>query len=311
MKSGEEFGLLAVENIQLRSDTGALIFNTQLLQSTRSMFHIDELLLWLGQQFVQRLQMQVAQCWAVQSDRQNQQSLELRAHVYKDHSLPIHIVSNDQVLLITKRIATEHDGAFFQPVEQLFPPYQTILLKRYGLHYCLGCFIQQNTLLPPPESELVPARLPSPLRLVFLFFTRHSSSQQLLPMINALAEQSLRVAKERNLLMAVYEGRVSLTPALPALFLPAVSELIPHRLEHQDLLHASPLFSNFLFIRDKKARRLYKQIDNRRPVCFLAASLHWPMNETLPLLRLLLKQQRIQLYEASGKPISTDLVLRQ
>ncbi|HTK10348.1 MAG TPA: hypothetical protein VL485_24470 [Ktedonobacteraceae bacterium] len=298
--------LVAFDAAQSRSTTDELIFITQLLRSTRTMFHIDELLFWLEGQFVQRLQMQVAQCWAVQLDQFGQQTLNMRSQVYRDPSLPVHIVTNDQVMLLAKRIALSHENSFFQPVDTLFSSYQTILLKRYGLHYCSGCFIQQNILLPPPNSDLAAQCLPVPLRLVLLFFVHHSSSQNTLPLVNAIVEQALRIAKDRHLLHPLYEGpRLLPPPSSQVASLPPLSELVPRRLESQELLRSSNPLSGSLAIADKKARYLYKYIDGRLTIDRLASLLHVSLAEILPLLRLLLAQKWIQLYTSDGRQVQS------
>lgn len=206
---------------------------SQLFRATPMMRHIDELFSWLAYTIVQRLDIRLIQFWTNQASRTGQFALQLRTMVYQDSSLPRQIVVNDQIALAAQRIASEKQIYPPQPVETMFSHYQGTLLKRYGLNYCGGCFLNTNVLLPPPSSMTDHDIPPTPLAMTTLLFLRQPRPihQNLVLDVDIILDQAVAMAANRGLLLptpANYSQMFTPPPPQQEAAL-TLEELIPRR----------------------------------------------------------------------------------
>ena len=299
MKSDDE---LAGSSLLRGIDNQRLTMSTRLLQITKSMYHIDELFLWLAQEMIQRLHMQVIQFWASQAYRTGLISIELRTSVLQDISLSQYIVINEQVAEIARRTYSELRGStMLQPVGSIFSLHQATLLRRYGLNYWWAHSLQSNVLLPPASNDPSIEKIATPLSLLVFVFLRHIPPPGLLPTIGRIVEQAIPIARSRGLFLTAATG----TPQQ----LPPLAELIPHRVRDAEALRSSNPFSSTPVIPDKQARRLYLAINGQTSVLALSASTQLPMKDLLAALRMLLTQNLIQLFDSAGQPVDSSLFL--
>lgn len=293
---------------------------TQLVRAIATMQHMDELLRWLAYMIVQRLDIQLAQLWTNQGEHPARPMMQLRALVSQDTSLPEQIAVNDHMGAIAQRLA--HERLNYQPqlVENIFPHYQSILLKRYGLAYFTGCFNSSNLL--PPQNTISPyIAPPTSLSVVALLFSRRGPSLHFVSTINGLIDQALTAAGNRGLLSPAGGYRPPsgpqiplqhpITPPLstpplstpPLPVMPSLSELIPHRKEDPSLMLSDNPFAKVPVIGDKQARRLYALIDGRTSIGELSRLTGMHIKEVSNALQMLVRQNRIELYGSDGRPV--------
>lgn len=285
-----------------------LVILSQLIRQMSVMKQIDEIFIWLAQQFMRRFDVQVVQFWATQQHHSGQRSFALRSYLCKDSALPLGIVNNEQVMLFARQLLISHMSSPVQTVDSMFSSYQVMLMKRYHLQYCLGYYMSNDALLKPPGSASAAELLPAPLRMVALFFLPHSPSPRASASIGAILDQALYIAREHGLLLPVGSRQTDekvggsakgsqLVSTVP------LARLIPRRLEQNDWLKSSNPLSGATIISDKQVRRLYKVIDGHKTIAEIAAELQMPLEMIYPALRLLLNERWIQLCEPSGKQV--------
>jgi len=291
-------------------DSQRLAISMQLVQTIKSMYHIDELFLWLAHEMIRRFHVQVIQFWALQAYRTGLYSIELRTSVLQDTSLSQYIVINEQVAETARRTYSEQRGStMLQPVGGVFSPHQTALLRRFGLNYWWAHSLQSNVLLPPISSDPSEEKIATPLSLLVFVFLRHIPPPGLLPMIGRLMEQAMPIAKSRGLLLPAATQTPFTLPTDASQQLPPLAGLIPHRMRDAEALRSSNPFTSAPVIPDKQVRRLYLAIDGRESVLALSASTQLPMKDVLAALRMLLAQNLIQLFDSAGKPVDGSLLL--
>ena len=147
--------------------------------------------------------------------------------------------------------------------------------------------------------------------MTLVLFFRQVPPQDFLPAVGHLLQQVLPIARNRDLLLpAEAPGEVSpqstnSTNLQQQRSLPTLSALIPHRIEDA----ASNPIAASVAISDKQARRLYAAINGRRAVDELFELMQIEMEEFYRALRILLVQNRIQLYEPGGQRVNNVLLL--
>lgn len=193
----------------------------QLYQAATTMHHIDEMFQWLAHAIVQGFNIQLTQFWTNQVNQVGRLVVQLRTVVRQDPTLPEQVVINDQVTYIAQRITSERRSYTLQPVETLFPSYQTTLLKRYGLNYCGACFTSGNVLLPPTENVFSNERSATLLAMTTLLFTRQSSYPDAIQAIGAVLDHAIAIAVSRSLLM-----QAANTPPPMSSFTPPASNCV-------------------------------------------------------------------------------------
>jgi len=124
----------------------------------------------------------------------------------------------------------------------------------------------------------------------------------------------LKPFRKETLIQAVGEGlpepfRSAFLSTFVSHRIPASSELIPHRVPNSEAMRASNPFAGPTVIGDELARRLYAAIDGRKTIMELAAVTELEMNEVLRVLRVLLKEDFIQIYDSAGLMAESTLLL--
>jgi len=180
----------------------------QLGQSMGTMHHVDELFQWLAYAIAHHFNIQLVQFWTNQITQTGRLAAQLRTVVQRDPSIPEQVVVNDYMTYIAQRVMSERRSYHPQAVETLFPSYQAMLLKRYGLNYCGACFISRNVLLPPPESMFSSERAPAPLAITLLLAVRQFPHPDVISTVTTVLEQAIMMAGNRNLL----QGNAAYTP---------------------------------------------------------------------------------------------------
>lgn len=173
----------------------------QLGQSIVTMHHIDEVFQWLAYAIVQHFNIQLIQFWTNQIGQTGRLVTQLRTVVRRDPTIPEQVVVNDYVAYVAQRVTSERRSYQPQPIENIFPSYQSTLFKRYGLNYCGASFLSKNMLLPPPENMFASERSPVPLAMTTLFIIRRLLHPDVIPNMNMLLEQAMLMAGNRNLLL--------------------------------------------------------------------------------------------------------------
>ncbi|HEY0756965.1 MAG TPA: response regulator [Ktedonobacteraceae bacterium] len=111
--------------------------------------------------------------------------------------------------------------------------------------------------------------------------------------------------------------RALTNPVLPAVQLPAIPaqpaiplaqfKLIPRRVLSQDAMRTSNPFMSAPVVEDSQARLLLSKIDGKRTVTRLATETGLEVENVIKALRVLLKADCIQLYNAEGQRVEEEL----
>ncbi len=277
---------------------------TQLSLAISAMHHIDELLRWLSYVTIRNFNVQLVQCWANHIDQDGRPTVQMRSLIRHDASFPESLVINESMTLIAQHIIHKQISSQPQPIETLFPPYQSILLKRYGIHYCGACFTHRNAFLPPPENVLHQEHSPVLLAISTMLMLRQFPRPDLIPMISSLFDQAFAIAEQHDLLIA----HTTVTPSLPALAPQfsqvetrfTIEQLIPRRKQDANFLLVDNPFVGKI-IADKRVRSLYSAIDGRTNIATLAESTGMTVKETYEALQKLRKQNRAELFQPDGQ----------
>jgi hypothetical protein len=271
------------------------------------MSHIDELFQWLANEFVHSFQARVAQFWVQSADRMGQTSVELRANISQDPALPIQFVVNDQVAATIQRFLSGTYDSMSWQVEKLFASYQANMLARFGVYYCTCSFMRSNMLLPSTNSNAIAM----PLRVAVLLYFRQPPTRDTLSAIDLILGQATSISENRFLLApaSTTSGRLPALKNVPIQQQDPLSvyELIPKRNEDSALLTSSNPLSGAAIISDKRARRFYAAVNDSRTVKEICEHVHIDVQEAIVVLKILLKQERIHLYEPGGQPVESSL----
>ena len=290
-----------------RQQQGAI---NQLVQSTVNVHHIDEMFLQLARILVQRFGIWIAQIWADRTIDANQHVAELRALATRDILLPPQVLENHQLVMMAERILHEQRTLFYLPVEHIFSPHYTALLRSQGLCYCVGHFSRRRASLLPKDKGFTGRKVPASLAVAFLLFFQQAPPQRLLAAIGFTLEQAMEAAQNSGLL---YRTQISamISAHLSQQETFSLAKLIPGRVENTDLMRFTNPLAESVDIQDKLARRLYAVIDGRRGVEELAAMTSLTRPEMHHALRVLLSQQRICLYQPDGQPVDGSFLLNE
>ncbi len=296
-----------------RNDQQQVIL-THLLRVVATMRHTDELFSWLSQVLVQQFPLQAVQFWATQANREGLPLLELRGMACRDISFPQAILSSPPVVAAAERTLQWELPPTLQAVDAAFPQPITILFKRRHLNYYTHAFLHGNVLLPPRNTEYFNEKIPTPLKMVILFFLQQPPVQDFLPSINSLFQPMLSIAIDHSLLLP------NTTPAMSYLSPPLasysqlqqplssqLSTLIPYRIED---VGSSPVAVS-LSSMSQETRRVYAAINNQKSIRELSIQTDLDMKTVCVALKVLLVRNSIQLYEPGGQVVENALLLNQ
>jgi hypothetical protein len=282
-----------------------------LQKAITGMHHIDELFQWLAAQLIEQCQVEVAEIWALQANITGQFALQLRTLVTRDTTLPQHVVANNHIAEFATRLFSEQRNYPLQAVRQLFSSYPASTLARYGQNYVAGYYFHNVVEQLPPAHQTPPGTgRPVPFTLAILLFQHERRSHDLLATLQVLLPQTVLIAKNRGLLAVdlitpppfpSYAMETPLPQHNPALHLWI---LIPHRRRENELLMSSNPLSRSVDIADKQARRVYSAIDGRKNMDALRRATGLEAQELVRIMKALIAQRRVELYEPGGKPVN-------
>jgi hypothetical protein len=302
------------EGQHLTSDTGKQQFAilTQLLQAAAGMQHINELFLLLATKMVRNLRIEIVQIWTMEATSAYQAPAVLRATAFYDQSIPVHVIDNSHVTTVANDLLKRQQAILSQPVGNLFSAYQSRLLSRYGLAYCICCATMSNLPLPSVDSSAALQTSNSPSMVAALLFSAQPRPQHFAITVNQILEQTLLIAKNQGLLQ-VPVAREAITPSSEVLqpqALPPLHELIPVRMRARESMRSSNPFASAAAISDKRAQAFLSAIDGSKTVAEIAALKRMDGKDMVAALRLLLQQERIQLYTPEGQTVDGELYLK-
>jgi hypothetical protein len=298
----------------LMSDTGKqqIALLTQLLQAAAGMQHIDELFFLLARKMMQSLRIEIVQIWTMEVNSISQASAVLRGTALYDQSISTHVVDSPHVETVANDLLKRQQAILSQPIANLFSVYQSRLLGRYGLSYCLCCSTMSNIPLPPASSAPAVPTANGPSIVAALLFTAQPRPQQFAISVNQILEQTLLIARNQGLL-PVPVIREAITPPAEVMqpeALPPLHELIPVRIRARDSMRSSNPFANAAAISDKRAQAFLSAIDGTKTVAEIAAIKRMDGRDMVAALRHLLQHERIQLQTQAGQVVDAELFLK-
>lgn len=285
---------------------------TQLRQAIEAMHYHEEMFQWLASVITQRFDVPVVQLWTYENDQWGQPFAQLLAMAYQAPFQPLNVVS-EKAATIVERISSGQYISSSQPVEQMFPQYLALLLKRYGISYCAYCLIDRNIRFAQVEQALSREGTLTRFRCIVLLFLREYARQELISTIGIILEQAIVVAENRRLLLSVAVNTDRLSAPQAALSQvppPALPGLIPRRKQDEGLMVSSNPFARPVAISDQQALRLYEAIDSRKTVAELCISADMTLNEAQTALQTLLSLQYIEIYTLEGWPVDATLLFK-
>jgi DNA-binding response OmpR family regulator len=116
---------------------------------------------------------------------------------------------------------------------------------------------------------------------------------------------------EEALLQAVWEGiptTVRQEVSHPLSYTPprlVLWELIPRRIPNTEAMRTSSPFARTPVLRDERARRLYVAIDGKKTIAELATLTGLKTRDISEVLRMLLQEHFIELYDSAGRFVET------
>lgn len=296
------------------------IFLPQIERVVASMHHIDELFQWLANMLAHYFNVPLLLTWANRSDQYGQSVAQLRTIARQDVSFPEQIIVNDQTQLLVQQLLMKRLTHKPQPLETLFSHYQTVLLKRYGLHYWGACFVSKNALLPARGDVFTHDSSPAFLALVTLLLFRQMPPANIVQSMDFVLDKAMEAALARGLLLPPVEAQTPFPFSEPFTPFPApeymqpirelrpqLTQLVPERKQDASLMLSENPFSQAAVIADKKARKLHQAINGHDSVAALCSATGMSMQEVSTALRLLWEQNRIVVRGPDGQPV--DLLL--
>lgn len=281
-----------------------------LMQQTKNMQHVDEVLLWLSDAMVRYLNISVVQFWISQQYDTGQAQAELRASASLHRSLPQQVHVNAQIAAMVERLLREQHGTMPLLVTNVFPSPQASLLSQYRLYYWSGYFVKSDLFVPYATGKSTQGKISTPLRMVVSFFTEYAPSQHLLRATDFVLKQSITIITDRKFLSSMPFAASDLSYAKPPLQQARLtfSDMIPYRTQNIEQLQASNPLASALIIPERDARRLYSLVDGQKSVVELAKLTHLDTQDMINALLYLVQQRHIRLCDPEGKPIESSLL---
>jgi hypothetical protein len=272
----------------------------------------EEMFQWLASVVAQRFDISIVQLWTCESGWPDHPSAQLQAMACQDSSQPAYVVS-EKVAMTVEHISRGQYNPPPQPIEQVFPHYLALLLKRYGLSYCAWCLIDRAVRFAPVEFALPHERTSSGLTFIALLFLGTYPRQDFISTISLILEQAIAVAENHGLLLpiAASSGCSLLAQVSPTQEpLSGLPGLIPRLKQDASLLLSSNPFASPATISNKQAHRLYEAIDSRKTLAELCSSTGMTLQEVYTALQTLLTLHCIEIYTPEGWPVDAALFFR-
>lgn len=296
-------GILPTPN-QSGEQVQPIVLITQLMQTMATMHHVDEIFLWLANTMTQRLDIPIVQFWAVQQDNTGQSHTQIRASACQNSTLPRQVYINNHVAKVIEHLFYERRNSVSLPIEGIFSPSQTSLFSQYKLRHWASFLLQNDALLPAPQTEQAQNNIATPLLMIVTLFTQSPLSTDQARATRFTLDQMLRIIASRGFLarpsstLTASEKMASDKSSFSAL-----TKIIPQRTQNIEISQASNPFSQASIIADKNARRLYAAIGGNKNVSDLAQTTRFNQQELIDALGYLFQQQKIQFYTPEGESI--------
>jgi hypothetical protein len=262
---------------------------SQLLQKVVNIHHIDELLMWIANTMVQSLDIDTVQIWAAQARATGILYTRLRATVSQYPSQTRGVTANAEVAALIERMQRERRGVQSIPVTKFFSQYQATILMQHNYHYLTAYFVSKDVLLPPGPGGAQEGDIPTPLQIVFSFFTQQPLQVSQIRAIRFLVEQALRIAISHQLLSTkaqqppASQAGISSEGDLQAI----LAHLVPARAQAEEIEQAENPFNKVVIITEKRTRQVYNLIDGKKNVAELAILTRMSQKEVLEALQSL------------------------
>src|SRR5450631_1129302 len=124
---------------------------SQLLQYVTNIHHIDDLLGWIANIMVQRLDMTSIQVWAVQAYTTGPLRSKLRASASQHPFQATQVIESAEVSTLVERMLREQRGILSLPVTSIFSQYQANLFVQQNCRYWTVYFLRKDMFMPPIE----------------------------------------------------------------------------------------------------------------------------------------------------------------
>lgn len=273
-----------------------IVIVSQLLQLVASMHHIDELFTWIADILVQRFDVVSVQVWANQAYNAGVSRCKVRASASQNSFQALQVFDGAEIRTFVERMLREQRGTLSIPVTSIFSQYQAAVLAQQGCRYWTMYFISQDVLLAPPQRHSEKEEVPTPLQMIFSFFTQQPLQVSQTRAISFLIAQSFRIAISHELLSKTSEKAREGSQASQAAF----AHLIPELIQVTEIEQGANPFNTAIVIPEKRSRQMYNFIDGKRNIKELTLLMQMNQKEILETLQSLLVNRYIKIRDVGG-----------
>jgi hypothetical protein len=293
-----------MEEFSSNKSTRPIAIVSQLLQLITSMHHIDDLFAWLAATMVEHFNMLSVQIWAVQASRTGSVRRKLRASSSRHSSQAINILESVEVKVFVERMLRERRGILSIPVVSTFSRYQATIFAQQDCLYWTAYFLSKDVFLPPTQKEPEREEVPTPLQVLFSFFTQAPLQPAHARAVSFLIEQALRIAISHGLLSTESEEREDSLQL-------DIATLIPERIQTTKIEQGENPFSHAVVIPERRSRQLYDLIDGKKNIQELQLLMRVEQKVFWELLQTLVLNSYINVREVNGKIVETPTSSRK
>ncbi len=286
-----------MEEFSSNKSTRPIVIVSQLLQLITSMHHIDDLFAWLAATMIEHFDMLSVQIWAVQASRTGSVRRKLRASSSRHSSQAVNILESVEVKVFVERLLRERRGILSVPVASTFSYYQATLFAQQDCLYWTAYFLSKDMFLPLTQKEPERDEVPTPLQVLFSFFTRTPLQPAHARAVKFLIEQALRIAISHGLLSTESEKREDPTQV-------DITTLIPERIQTTKIEQSENPFNSAVVIPEKRMRQIYSIIDGKKNIEELVSLTQIDRKEVLNVLQSLREKGYIKINEVGENPIN-------
>ena len=193
------------------------------------MTHTSELLEWIANTITSQFGIQVAQLWKYQLQSDQQGKPELLAQAATNVSAPPNLLTSSPIVALVESMIGPQNQTALQPVQDLFPNYLAILLRRRGLIYCAGYCVGTDLDLPLENSNRLTRS-----KLILLLFLKEAPQGSLVE-IRSFLERTLMLGEKHNLLRIHHEMDANRSAAQSSTLLLASNNAVDSYSQGNDL----------------------------------------------------------------------------
>ena len=269
---------------------------SQLLRAVANMHHIDELFTWIADILVQSFDVVFVQLWANQAYSTGISRRKVRASTSQNPFQALEVFEGVEFRTYIERMLREQQGILSIPVTRIFSQYQAGILAQQNCLYWTMYFISQDVFLPPPQRHPEEEEVPTPLQMIFSFFTRQPLQVSQARAISFLIEQAFRIAIGHGLLSRSSEKLEEVSQS-------TFASLIPERIQTIKIEQGENPFNSAIVISEKRSRQMYSLIDGKKNVKELTVLMQMNQKEAVKMLQSLFSQGYIKIREVGGKSV--------